>query len=98
MQVTKGLQLRRLGNVVTGEGERGESGSWRLDGLSVGGETDVCEASVTHNPLVLPYTIQSQRPHPTEHTHIHVGVGWGWGWRVVQGAGAPTEALLPVER
>ena len=29
----KGLQLRlELGNVVTGEGERGESGSWRLDG------------------------------------------------------------------
>ncbi len=28
---TKGLQLE-LGNVVTGEGERGESGSWRLDG------------------------------------------------------------------
>ena len=30
---SKGLQLRlELGNVVTGEGERGESGSWRLDG------------------------------------------------------------------
>ncbi len=29
----KGLQLRlEFGNVVTGEGERGESGSWRLDG------------------------------------------------------------------
>ncbi len=29
----KGLQLRlELGNVVMGEGERGESGSWRLDG------------------------------------------------------------------
>ncbi len=29
----KGLQLRlELGNVVTREGERGESGSWRLDG------------------------------------------------------------------
>ena len=29
----KGLQLRlELGNVVTGEGERGESGCWRLDG------------------------------------------------------------------
>ncbi len=29
----KGLQLRlELGSVVTGEGERGESGSWRLGG------------------------------------------------------------------
>jgi hypothetical protein len=31
--LSKGLQLRlELGNVVTGEGERGESGSWRLAG------------------------------------------------------------------
>ena len=29
----KGLKLRlELGNIVTGEGERGESGRWRLDG------------------------------------------------------------------
>ena len=40
----KSLQLRlELGNVVMGEGESGESGSWGLDGQSVGGETDVCE-------------------------------------------------------
>jgi hypothetical protein len=33
MAGTRGLQLRlELGNVVTGEGERGESGSWRLGG------------------------------------------------------------------
>ncbi len=31
--IANGLQLRlEPGNVVTGEGERGESGSWRLDG------------------------------------------------------------------
>jgi hypothetical protein len=33
----KGLHARlELGNVVTGEGEREESGSWRLDEYSVG--------------------------------------------------------------
>jgi hypothetical protein len=56
----KGLQLRlELGNVVTGEGERGESGSWRLPRrIKIGrgnrravGKTDVCETSVTHKPL-----------------------------------------------